>query len=139
METKKKVATKKKVVASKAKKTSKPSIGEEMIRDLRELNRVVASGESVIDRYTCSRVVLKLDPRHYEPEIVREVREALQMSQAVFAQFLGVSPSTVKAWEQGQNPVSPMAGRFLDELSRNQEYWRERLQESVVKKELVAS
>jgi putative transcriptional regulator len=147
METKKKVTTKKTAMpraakatkATKASKASKASIGQEMIRDLKELNRVVASGESVIDRYTCSRVVLKLNPRQYDPEMVREVRESLQMSQAVFAQFLGVSPSTVRAWEQGQNPVPAIAGRFLDELIRNPEYWRGRLQESVVQKELVAS
>ena len=115
------------------------SIGSQIARDLRKLNAVVASGKSVCDKFTCTRVVLNLQPRDYTPEMVKEVRAKLRMSQAIFAQFLGVSASTVQSWEQGQNDVPGMACRFLDEINRNPSYWHRRLRASVVDKELVAS
>ena len=121
------------------KKKTAASIGSQIARDLKKLNGVVKSGESVFDHFTCNRVILNLQPRDYTPEMVKDARKTLRMSQAIFAQFLGVSTSTVRSWEQGQNPVPGMACRFFDEISNNPGYWRERLRASVVDKELVQS
>ncbi|MCA9102876.1 MAG: helix-turn-helix domain-containing protein [Pirellulales bacterium] len=77
-------------------------------------------------KYTCRRVVLDLQPRAYTAEEVKATRALLQISQALFAQFLGVSPKTVHAWERG-NPPSDIACRFMDEIQRDPDYWRRRL------------
>src|SRR5579862_3336473 len=96
--------------------TRKKTLGSQMVGDLKKLNEVIARGDSVCDHFTCSRVILNLQPRDYKPEMVKEIRRILRMSQPVFAQFLGVSASAVKSWEQGANPVPGVACRFFDEI-----------------------
>ena len=71
-------------------------------------------------------------PSVYHPRLVRETRDLLAASQAVFARFLGVSVQTVRAWEQGVNTPSTLASRFLDEIRHDPAYWRTRLRETVV-------
>ena len=121
----------------KGKKTM--SIGQQIVRDLKKLNRVIASGDSVCDHFTCNRVVLNLQPRVYTPEMVKALRKSLGMSQAIFAQFIGVAPNTLRAWEQGQNPVPGMACRFFDELKEAPEHFRKRIREASSDKALVQS
>jgi DNA-binding transcriptional regulator YiaG len=45
------------------------------------------------------------------------------MSQAVFANLMGVSLVLVQSWEQGVRTPAPMACRLLDEIDRNRTYW----------------
>lgn len=40
-------------------------------------------------------------PKRFTPAEIRKIRLALNASQAIFAQFLNVSPNTVESWEQG--------------------------------------
>jgi putative transcriptional regulator len=79
-------------------------------------------------KYTCRRVVLGLEPRTYTADEIKATRGLLRVSQVLFAQFLGVSPKTVRAWERGKTP-SDMARRFMDEIQLNPDYWRKRLGE----------
>ena len=58
------------------------------------------------------------------------MRKAIAASQVVFAKLLGVSPNTIRSWEQGVNDPSHMARRFLDEIRFNPEYWKQRLRDS---------
>jgi DNA-binding transcriptional regulator YiaG len=58
------------------------------------------------------------------------IRASLGASQPVFASLLGVSPATVRAWEQGVNEPSGMATRFLVEIRSNPDYWKARLKEA---------
>jgi DNA-binding XRE family transcriptional regulator len=51
----------------------------------------------------------------------------LNASQAVFARFLGVRPTTVRAWECGNNVPSDMAARFLDEIRANPSLFKARM------------
>lgn len=48
------------------------------------------------------------------------------VSQPVFADFLGTSLSTVRSWEQGQKPPSPMARRILGLIASDPLYWKSR-------------
>ncbi len=73
-------------------------------------------------------------PGPYGPEQVKETRRLLNASQALFAKFLGVSASTVRAWEHGTNVPSALACRFMDEIRREPERWVERLRSAVVYK-----
>ena len=40
-------------------------------------------------------------PERFRPRQIREIRHALNASQALFATYLNVSTSTVRSWEQG--------------------------------------
>jgi putative transcriptional regulator len=52
-------------------------------------------------------------PPYYPPYLIREVRQKLSVSQTIFAQMLGVSTSTVRAWEQGKRECEGPASRLL--------------------------
>jgi len=65
-------------------------------------------------------------PPRIGPEDVRKTRAALGVSQPVFAGFLGTSPSTVRSWEQGQKPPSPMARQLLRLIASDPSYWKGR-------------
>lgn len=52
-------------------------------------------------------------PPEFNKSQVKEVREELNVSQPVFAQMLGVSDGTVKAWESGANEPSGSSARLI--------------------------
>jgi putative transcriptional regulator len=88
------------------------------------------SDVAIEKKYTCRRVVLELEPHVYTAERVRRTRQILNASQEVFAQFLGVSVKAIRKWERGSTP-NDMACRFMDEIQRNPDYWKNRLRESI--------
>lgn len=98
------------------------------IRDrLKGFADALQRGEKVENLYTCRKVVLDLQPAPYDPELVKRTRKMLGASQAIFAQFLGVSVKTVCAWERGDKTPRDVACRFMDEIRRDPDYWRARL------------
>ncbi len=52
-------------------------------------------------------------PREYGACEIKEIRNSLGMTQAVFALFMGVSKKTVEAWESGRNMPDGPARRLL--------------------------
>jgi putative transcriptional regulator len=52
-------------------------------------------------------------PPWYAPFLIREIRDKLFVSQAIFAEMLGVSASSVRAWEQGKREPDGPARRLL--------------------------
>ena len=110
---------------------TKKTVAEEIIDSLQEFADVIDNGELIIKKFTCRKIILDLNPQSYDPAAVVATRKLLNVSQVVFAQFLGVSPKTVSSWEQGKTNLSDMACRFLDEIRRNPSYWQKRLRESV--------
>ena len=52
-------------------------------------------------------------PPYYAPFMIREIRQNLGVSQAIFAEMMGVSASTVRAWEQGKREPTGPACRVL--------------------------
>lgn len=58
-------------------------------------------------------------PKWSSAAIRRLRKEALEMSQPIFAALLNVTPSTVRAWEQGQKTPSGAAARLLQLLSHD--------------------
>ena len=115
-------------------KSREKSAGERIIRGLTEFRDALRAGEKISERFTVRTVELKLEPRVFSDEDVQAVRTMLGLSQAIFARFLGVSVNTVRSWEQGVKPPSPMACRFLDEISRAPDYWKRRLAEVLVER-----
>jgi putative transcriptional regulator len=112
----------------------KPTIAEKIIHGLETFAEALEQGEDITKRFTCHKVVLHLEPTSYSPELVRQTRNALNVSQSLFAQFLGVATNTVCAWERGDNSPNDMACRFMDEIRHNPDYWRKRFFEMVTEK-----
>ena len=72
------------------------------------------------------------------PKRVRRVRALPGLSQSLFAQFLGVSPATVQAWEQGVKVPAKMACRFMDEILRDPQQWQQRVRQCMAAKTVTA-
>ncbi len=110
------------------------TVGEQIIEGLQEFGEALKNRETLSKQLNCRKIVLDLNPAPYDPKSVKETRELLNVSQAVFASFLGVSANTVRAWEQGVNAPNDMACRFMDEIRHDPQYWLERLKEMVIPK-----
>ena len=109
-------------------------LGKRIVKRLAAFADVLEKEEIITQRFTCRRVEIQLEPERYDPEKVKETRKQLGASQAIFAQFLGVSTKSVAAWEQGSKTPSGIACRFMDEIRLNPEYWQNRLIKSAVSK-----
>ena len=106
-----------------------PSVADDILESMAEFTEALRNNE-VAKRMSIRRVKFNLQPAAYDPELVRMTRKLLNASQTLFAEFLGTSPKTVRSWEQGINPPSKMACRFMDEIRNQPEFWRERLAKS---------
>ena len=102
---------------------------EKIIRGLEAFADALQNGEELTERFTCRTVVLNLETTSYTPELVKETRAVLGLSQALFARFLGVSTGTIQAWERGEKPPRNVACRLMDEIRRDPDYWRKRFLE----------
>jgi putative transcriptional regulator len=107
-------------------------VGSRIIERLEGFKKALKNGQQISERYTCRKVILDLQPTPYGPQQVKQTRKLLNASQALFAKFLGVSASTVRAWEHGTNVPSAMACRFLDEIRTDPQHWIKRLKSAVV-------
>jgi putative transcriptional regulator len=104
--------------------------GKKITGRLKNFVEKAKASKNLAGSFTCHAVTLDLQPKPYEPDDIIRVRQSLGASQAVFASFLGVSRNTVRSWEQGINPPSPIACRFLEEIRVNPSYWQDRLRAS---------
>ena len=68
------------------------------------------------ERGTLEAKVTKLSVEpvvHYDPAEIKSIRQNTGFTQAVFAQYMGVSVKTVEAWEAGRNHPEGAACRLL--------------------------
>jgi DNA-binding transcriptional regulator YiaG len=111
------------------------SVGRLLAEGFEELaSEFKTNKKKISEKFTCHKLALDLNPKPYSSELVKKTRKILNASQAVFAQFLGVSPQTVRAWEQGVNTPRDSACRLMDEIRHDPRYWQARIQELVVVK-----
>lgn len=108
----------------------KRSPGPDLIASLSGLRDALQQGESLPDRFTMRTVELRLEPAEYGPEEVKAIRDQLRASQGVFAKLLGISIKTLQAWEQGNNPPSPMARRLLETIKNDPIPWQNILRDA---------
>jgi DNA-binding transcriptional regulator YiaG len=82
-----------------------------------DLQSIVDRGQSPSGngRFTV-RTIEVIEPSVYSARGIRAVRKSLNVSQALFAQLLGVSPALVRAWELGTRQPAPIARRLLDRV-----------------------
>src|SRR3954470_8193787 len=102
-----------------------------------QLGRMLADGldEIIADldakggekRLTVRTSRIDMTPGEYPPDRVKATRDSLNLSQGVFAAFLGVNIGTVQSWEQGKRPPSDMARRFMDEIHADLKHARKRI------------
>jgi len=62
------------------------------------------------------RVVTVMPVPQYKGIEIKRIREELKITQANFAELMGVSVKTVEAWENGRNIPQGPAQRMLDLL-----------------------
>lgn len=103
-----------------------------IVSRLNAFTKALESDAVVSEKFTVRTIRLNLQPTSYDPAAVRKTRDLLNLSQSLFAKFLGVAVQTVRAWEQGDNIPSDMACRFLDEINANPAYWQRRLRSAAV-------
>jgi putative transcriptional regulator len=108
--------------------------GAKIVDALSRFRDALKNGVPIAANYTVRTVELVLRPRVLTPDDVKQVRSLLGLSQTLFAHFLGVDVKTVRSWEQGLREPSPMACRFMDEISESPDFWRERLRRAIVAK-----
>ena len=65
---------------------------------------------------------LMIDPvKKYSNDEIKAIRNKAGMTQAVFANYMGVSKKTVEAWELGRTHPTGPAYRLLDILENGKE------------------
>ena len=101
--------------------------GAKIVGAFEEAIALMRTGEPLERHFTVRTYKVEFTPRAYGPDDVRRVRGLLGMSQVLFARFLGVDANTVRSWEQGTRPPSPIARRFMDEIEGDPEHWRRRI------------
>src|SRR5215208_2227870 len=108
-------------------------LGSRIIAGMENLLTTMKSGglKAVEKKFTVRRVKKTVfeKPALGKADVVA-IRTSLGTSQMVFANLLGVSVATVRAWEQGVNEPSGIALRFLAEVRANPDYWKARLKEA---------
>jgi len=55
----------------------------------------------------------------FSPETISALRKQMNVSQAVFAKILNVSPSSIRQWEQGKRTPSGSTKVLLDLLAKS--------------------
>jgi len=109
----------------------KPSLEQRLIEGLENFADALESDAELTERFTCRTVVLNLVPTPYDPVLVKQTRKVLGASQAIFARFLGVSPSLVQKWERGERSPSTLACRFMDEIRHDAPWSRRRFHDLI--------
>ena len=123
----------KKVKKAPKKNSIEPTFGETLISRIQAVVDALDSGgmAEVEKRFTVHHVRRpSFEKPDLSPKDIVKIRAGLGASQTAFAALLGVSANTVRAWEQGVNPPSGMASRFLAEIRRDPAYWKARMDEA---------
>lgn len=119
-------------MAKGKKKTMTVNVGDELVS---RLGRFVENLETTDDIsklpevLTVRKVKLNLRPHEFKGRELKSIRERLRVSQAVFAEYLGVSTSTLQDWEQDVSSVSGPTCRLLEEISRDFPLWSRRIRD----------
>jgi putative transcriptional regulator len=98
---------------------------------MREIERMLDEGKTPEQMFTVKTIEIP-DPKAYRAKQIRDLRETLGVSQAVFAHLLGVSVILVKSWERGAREPSLMARRLLDTIKADPSRWLATIRETAV-------
>ena len=66
------------------------------------------------------RHVIRIKPLpKYKARQIKQIRSGFKLSQAAFANIIGVSSKTVEAWESGRNIPNGPSKRMIELLEKN--------------------
>jgi putative transcriptional regulator len=102
---------------------------DDIMHSLHELADAIKRREPLEERFTVHTVSIPA-PSEYSPKAIRALRDQLGMSQAVFAELLGVSRIWVQSWERGVRQPSPLARRLMDTIRANPAQWLESIRKA---------
>ena len=68
-------------------------------------------------------------------EFVKDLRNKLNMTQAVFASVLGVTKKTIEKWEQGVNPIKGCSARLLYIINEKPDIIKMIYDQNIIEKE----
>jgi putative transcriptional regulator len=105
-----------------------------MVEDLHAVCDAIEAGVPLERVATVRAYRIDVELPALNPRDIRLIRESLGLSQALFADFLGVALATVRSWEQGQREPSSLARRLLGEIRGDPKYWRQKLARTTVLK-----
>jgi putative transcriptional regulator len=106
----------------KKKKKKSRQMADDIMSGIADLKAMLDDGAKVEDRFTVRTISIPRPPA-YPPAAVLKLRKKLGMSQAVFAELVGVSRILVQSWERGVREPSPLACRLLDTITRDPQGW----------------
>lgn len=86
----------------------KRNLFEELTQGIEEINQF-RSGKITLKTYR----VEKTPKVEVTPELIKDTRERLNLSRAVFAHELHVSPRTLEKWEQGRAKPNDQAATLI--------------------------
>ena len=116
---------------TKRQPAAKPRVADEIMSGMREIERMLDAGKTPEQMFTVKTVEIP-DPNAYRATQIRELRDSLGVSQAIFAHLLGVSVILVKSWERGAREPSLMARRLLDTIRADPSRWLATVREMAV-------
>jgi putative transcriptional regulator len=97
-----------------------------MIEDLERLGEFLAAGHTLEEAQAAGlcRITKLALPQTEGAVAARQARSALKLSQPEFAEFLGVSSQSVKAWEQARKVPTPPVLRMLKHIAQHPKTWK---------------
>jgi len=111
---------------------TKATVGDRILDALGNFADQLKECDSVKDLpkiVTVRRVKLDLRPRPFSADELKQIRIQLGVSQAIFAEFVGVGVSTIQDWEQGRSSVSGLVCRLLGEMVQAPDAWARQIKE----------
>lgn len=94
-----------------------------LLRSLADLEKCVRDGISPQARFPARTAVAVPKPVAYPPAAVVRLRKRIGVSQAGFAELLGVSRILVQSWERGVRSPSAMACRLMGTIEHDPASW----------------
>ena len=86
----------------------------------KSMKQALGHAQGKNDKVTVTEIRI-LEPKVLSAKQIASLRTKLRLSQSVFAKLLNVSPKTVMAWEQGQNPPNGSSLRMLEMIKNDPE------------------
>ena len=114
----------------KTRKKNRSAGNRALIQSLEALEQCLRDGVEPRDRFPTHTVYRIPEPGRHSPHSLVRLRKRLEMSQAAFADLLGVSRILVQSWERGVRKPSPLAARLLDTISHDPAGWLSSLRET---------
>jgi DNA-binding transcriptional regulator YiaG len=111
----------KRAIEMKKNKKSR-QMADDIMAGIGELEAMLRDGATFEDRFTVRTVSIPR-PKEYSPMAIANLRKKLGMSQALFADLVGVSRILVQSWERGVREPSQLACRLLDTINRDPQGW----------------